>query len=230
MDILASIKKLSTEELEMYGDRNLDFNLVGDFIDYGGQYRVFAYNTDKVIKIPMTKDEIFCRIANWGHETPDYETKYQQLVSSRDSGIDLVSDSGISASFLGNFELHNQVIVQDKVQVWGKIFDSMDEETQKNYLLQVVNLNIELWLCGLHEYVHNFSLNCGVDGFGNVVLIDFGEITNDKNKAVNDIQEGIISEAWSARMLPEGLREFYKKHVNQTLNLENLELCWKSKK
>jgi hypothetical protein len=227
MDILSSIKKLSTEELEMYGDSNLDFNLVGDFIDYGGQYRVFAYNTDKVIKIPMTKDEIFFRIANWGHETPDYEVAYRRLVASRDNAVYLVNNSGISNLLLGNFELHNQIIIQDKVQVWGKIFDSLDNETQKNYLLQVVNLYIELWLCGLHEYVHNFSLNCGVDGFGNVVLIDFGEITNNKNRVVKDIQEGLIIEAWSARMLPEALGEFYKNHVNQTLDLENLDLYWK---
>jgi hypothetical protein len=230
MNILPSIAKITREDFHTFGNSDLDFNLVGDFIDYGGQYKVFGYGSDKVVKIPMTRDEIFCRIANWGHETPDPEAKYLQLVSSRDRAAELVNSAAISDSLLGNFEIHNQIIVQDKVQIWHKIFDGLDLETQKNYLLQVVNFYIELWICGLHEYVHNFSINCGIDNYGNVILIDFGEITDDKNRVLKDIELGKILKSWSARSLPADLQQFYAKHINNTLTNENLDLYWRSGK
>jgi hypothetical protein len=228
MKILPSISQITNEDIKTYGNANIDISLIGDFIDYGGQYKVFAYSTDKVIKVPLSKEEIFYRIANWGHETPDLEVKYQQLVSSRDKSVGMINSSRFSISLLGNFEVHNQVIVQDKVQVWCKIFDTLDKEIQKNYLLQVINLYIELWICGLHEHVYNFSLNCGIDGYGNVVLIDFGEITNEKSLALQDITKGKILKAWSAQSLPTDLQEFYAKHVSETLTLAYLDLYWKS--
>ncbi|MBC7471933.1 MAG: hypothetical protein H7196_01550 [candidate division SR1 bacterium] len=227
MNILPSIIQVT---IENFGNSNLDFSLVGDFIDYGGQYKVFAYGVDKVIKIPMTKEEILCRIVNWGHETPDFEAKYQQLVSSRDRAIELVNTSKVPANLLGNFEIHNQIIIQDKVEVWNKVFVNLDEITQKNYLLQVVNLYIEQWIYGLHEYIYNFSINCGIDYYGNVILIDFGEITDNKNRVLQDINEGKILNACSTQSLPTNLQQFYAKHVIETLTMENLNLYWRSSK
>jgi hypothetical protein len=227
MDVLSSITKVTISELQQYGDTDLNFDLVGKFIDYGGQYKVFEYGENRVIKIPMTKEEIFCRISNWGHETTDAEAEYDRLISSRERSLKMVLDSYIPSAKLGNFYVHNKIILQDKVYVWNKIFSQFDTRAKYNFLVKLIDLYLVFWSFGLHETAHNFSLNCGISEDGNLVLIDFGEVTNDKNIVLDDLERGRIWKAWSAVQLPEKMHEFYTRKVNETLTVVNLERYWR---
>ena len=212
------------------GDDEIKLELIGKFIDYGGQYKVFEYGQTQVIKIPTSKEEIFYRIANWGHETLDYEAKYQQLVMDRDASLDLVFQSKLPLNHLAQPVKHNKIIIQDKVRTWSQVFDRLDIPRQKQCLDSLINLYEIFWQHGLHEMVHNYTLNCGFDTSKNIVLFDFGELTSDLTKVKEDIEKSKILHSYLTRCLGEDTLSYMTKIVGGIWTTNNLEKLWLSKK
>ena len=212
------------------GDDKIKQDLIGKFIDYGGQYKVFEYGETQVIKIPTSKEEIFYRIANWGHETLDYESKYRQLVMDRDTSLDLVFQSKLPLSYLAQTVKHNKIIIQDKVRTWSQVFDRLDISRQKQCLDSLLNFYEVLWQYGIHETVHCYTLNCGFDASENIVLFDFGELTCDLIKVKEDIEKSQILHSYSTRCLGEDTLSYMTKIVGGIWTTNNLEKLWLSKK
>lgn len=96
----------------------------------------------------------------------------------------------------------------------------------KGLLSKYIHLIHILWGYNIGETVFRFSANNGLDRDGNVVQIDFGEITNDKERVLSDIKE----KRWVrfSKYLGNGTREFYLKRMDEEMTVENLNKYWGS--
>lgn len=129
---------------------------------------------------------------------------------------------------LANLEFKKNQIFQDEVipikKVIGKNFNK-DKEIIDNYS----NFILDCWKGGFADKIYNFTLNNGIDKKGKVVLIDFGEITTEKEK----IKNAIVSERWKKAgcykfRIHGKTKKYYKQKMEETLTLNNLERYWNS--
>jgi len=90
-------------------------------------------------------------------------------------------------------------------------------------------LVVKCWEEGFTDRTYNFTVNNGIDKNGNVVLIDFGEITTNKK----DIEKEIIFERWKRagcykRRISGETKKYYKRKMEELLTTENLNKYWNS--
>lgn len=119
---------------------------------------------------------------------------------------------------------------QDKVLTIRQILHTQNKDEIQELLEKYITCIKELWRHGCHEKVFNFTINNGVKKDGGVILIDFNEISFDKNDVIQDIKKKTWDHRWSYTHLYLGykkdLREFYSRRMSEELTLENLEALW----
>lgn len=86
------------------------------------------------------------------------------------------------------------------------------------------------WEYGFAESVYNFTINNGLDREGKIVLIDFNEITDDKDRISNSID----AEVWKKRFstnhhLSSSQKDYFLQKMAQEITSSNLNLYWKRK-
>jgi hypothetical protein len=81
-----------------------------------------------------------------------------------------------------------------------------------------------LWGYNIGETVFRFSANNGLDKYGEVIQMDFGEITTDKDRVLSDIKE----KRWVrfSKYLDKETRKFYLKRMDEEMTEENLNRYW----
>ncbi len=224
-----SLEIFSQEDFVEYCNSKVDYNKIGKFIDFGGQYKVFEYGSNKVIKIPMSKEEVYYRIDNWGHKTYSYEAKYNSLKLNRKRSFQFFKkNKDIPKDILGNVEFINESIIQDKIINWELFFPNSTITQKKAYINQILEIYRIFWSYGVHETIHNFSLNCGLDSRDRIVLFDFGEITRNKAVVFMDLLSNYRFNSWSANQLKAEIKEYYIRESKSRLNIKNLNSIWKS--
>ena len=99
----------------------------------------------------------------------------------------------------------------------------------KQLIDQYMKLVLELWKYGIHEKITNFTKNNGVIN-NKMVLLDFGELTNDTKIIIHRLQEKKWQQAWSFRHdLPKELMPYYAHKAEQTFTINNFKKYWKTK-
>ena len=205
----------------------LDLTRIGDFLDYGGQYKVFAYGERQVIKFPLSRAETDYRISQWGHHTPDWDAKYRQMTRDRERATEIIAEKALPLPLLANPVYYGAVLVQDRVQVVSSGFwAGLNPVTAQRYVRQLVALNATLWSYGVHEKAQNFTLNNGLDAQGEMVIFDYGEFTTDYEKAIEKVRAGSLEKSYSYRCLPPTLQSYYSSLIAKELRVENLQDMW----
>lgn len=189
---------------------------------------------NSVIKILKTKEEVSKKIKEYLEFTNSLEMleeRTEKVYSDIKNSLEIVKSSRVPKDLLANAEINNNKIKQDKVVVIGdKIKELLNENNRKGVerlIIDLVEFILELWRYNIHENTYKFYSNYGLDSSENIVLIDFLEITNDKEK----VKKQIINKKWDkpkkyANEVDKESAGFFIQLANKQLILDNLEKNW----
>lgn len=204
-------------------------------ISQGAQYRVVDAENGRVGKLLLTRQESQSVIKSWyaPREVPEEELAADYRQVAIDSAMyicDVVARCPEIAYSFGNplFGEDGQY-TQDKVSVLGDVIKRSSLSEGEGLIDHYIDLILLHWKYGFSERVFNFTANNGVDDQGRVILLDFGEITNDKEKVSSRITSARWLRSWSYKGdLPEQLKDYYRHAMKKRLSVKTLEATWKS--
>jgi hypothetical protein len=118
---------------------------------------------------------------------------------------------------------------QDKVIIFDAFLEAHSLEENKRAIDAYVALIFTTWEHGLADVIYNFTRNAGVYPDGSVALIDFNEVTFQKEKIAEKIREKrwLIAYSYWKDLRDEALKAYYAAAMEKAMTLENLDLYWK---
>jgi hypothetical protein len=204
-----------------------------NIIAQGAQYKVVDTHDGRVRKIPLTALESRAVVESWyaPGEAPAEELaiNYPELAidSCRKVSELLHKYPELEYSF-GNPDFEGEgTYTQDKAQTLGEALIEGSHSENRGLIDTYVDLILLHWKYGFSERVFNCTVNNGVDKAGRIVLLDFGEVTLDKQK----VSSSIASKRWLQarsykRDIPEQLKGYYDEVLTERLSLEALAKTW----
>ncbi len=157
------------------------------------------------------------------------KAKFQLIQLSKDlSEIPTLKNILGNPVFTNNYEYE-----QDRAQPLESVLGSVNEDVFLSHVQEYIDANILLWRYGYGELVYNFTLNVGISVITNrVILFDFNELTQSKERVVQDIQ----TKKWLTQASMSNLKKshpaLYRKMqvlLESAFTLETVEKAWESK-
>ena len=134
------------------------------------------------------------------------------------------------ADFLGRPKfLSSRSYTQDMVSVFDSYIETHSLEDNKHAIDVYIQHIFTTWSYGFSDIIFNFTRNCGVLSDGKVALIDFNEITFQKEI----VAEKILAKRWLKAysywkdLQDEPLKAYYAKTMAEAMTLDNLDRYWK---
>ncbi len=119
---------------------------------------------------------------------------------------------------------------QDKVTLLMDYFDTHSLEENKIVIDKYTKLIKEFLKYGIHDYVYKFKNSYGVNREGEVVFIDFNEVTFSKTKTLNLAKVKHWREEAQFRKFAEGeLKAYIETKLNETLTPDSVSQLWGTK-
>lgn len=126
-------------------------------------------------------------------------------------------------------------IVQQRIQTFEEFIPAFVKAGKINDLEAIfqslIDVTLGLWKRGIFFEVLNFHNDYGINLNGQVVVSDIGELTQDKDRAVNYIKNRKMFNEYAGKWLQGSypvLANFYKTIVDQYLTVKNLNREWRS--
>lgn len=208
----------------------------------GAQFTV-SENREFVYKQLHTVQESASVFSSWGFSFRGKNVRHlavKSLEQARTSlqNIRILLDSypELAASFANPHIKDNLDYSQDKVIVLGEALRNQSRKEAKI----LIDKFIDLWLWhlgyGFAELVFNPAVNYGVDKNYNIVLIDLGELTFNKDKTLNAVNKKQWQRAqnyWAplyipiSCVIPLSLKLYYRKQMLQRITPEVVINKWK---
>lgn len=206
-------------------------------IGRGVQYKVIDIGEGRVLKIPLTTDESYAVVAS--RRAPNQITGSERLripryrseaIESCHTMQQIIEDFPLAAALVGHPVFKEDgMYIQDKVVPLETALNKCPTKVAKDLLSKYVRSNLTCWSFGFAEHVYNFSVNNGVDAEGNLVLIDFGEITTDYARVTRHVSARKWLDAYSYTSLPDQeLRMYYAEITAELLSVDSLARSWQS--
>jgi hypothetical protein len=86
-----------------------------------------------------------------------------------------------------------------------------------------------MWSYGFSDVVFNMTVNSGKNKQGEIVQIDFNEITFDKKDVIRHIERKYWAQNFSFKELPEKYKDLFLKKMNAGINQETLNNFWQKR-
>ena len=119
---------------------------------------------------------------------------------------------------------------QDKVELLDiALSQASSEEKQKLINLYIQNI-LNCWRNGFADRVYNFTINNGLTNNGQLILLDFNEVTFSKSKILQCIWSKRWLRAWSFRQIDQKLQEYYQMQMDNLVTQKTLEENWEQDK
>lgn len=199
-------------------------------IGEGYYYNVFEINTDRVVKVIKNKFRIYIFIffankLNISNTEKEYKTVLSSIPNLKNTYTKILTSLS-DKSILGNPAfLNNTDYKQDKAKELRNIND-LKELDFKKVINDYTNLLKKLWSFGISDSVFNFSINCGYNKIGELILLDFNEMTFDKSEVNNQITNKVWLQRVSYLRLTTDKQKVFEKIMNKEITVEVLEKCW----
>lgn len=202
-------------------------------IDTGAQFKVFDMHSGRVKKLPLTPEESRVVVKSWypsgAVPAKALALDYCQTAATACKQVgQLLGQYPELAGSFGNpaFEADN-VYTQDKVQPLGMALKLSSIAEGKKLIDDFARLIMHHWQYGLSECVFNCTINNGVNKQGQIILLDFGEVTFDKQR----VKASIVAKRWLhcysyRKGIPEALKVYYNKTLTKQLTVEKLDKLW----
>ncbi len=168
---------------------------------------------------------------------PREAPKEELLADYRQAAVDasqyicnmILAHPELNYSFGNPIFENNGQYTQDKVLVLGDALRNCTLREGEDLIDNYIDLILLHWQYGLSERVFNFTANNGVDGQGRVILLDFGEITHNKEKISSRIAAERWLKSWSYKGdLPEQFKRYYQLRMKERLSNEVFEATWRT--
>jgi len=193
------------------------------------------YFKDYVIKTPKTEPEIRETITKYLNSVGKIEELNKRVTDMQvgwSEGLKIISKVKIPLKMLGYPEfLKEGKIKQRRVcvleQVWNDLVENKKTDEMKKLVDKTLKFVIELWKYGIHEKTGKIGYEFGLMG-KNIILIDFGEICNDKNIAEKQITKKYWEKSINKHCRKEVSDYFNMKAMN-VLTIDNLNKNWNIK-
>lgn len=117
---------------------------------------------------------------------------------------------------------------QDKVKPLTEVLKRGDAELAVQLFEAYADLLEHMWSYGLSETSFNLMWNAGVDSSGRVVLLDFGELTADKDVVATQIRTQAWMQQYVFRYLKPELSAHLARIFNERLTIKRLDAVWDS--
>lgn len=199
-------------------------------IGEGYYYSVYDLKNGRVFKRSKSKIRIFFYILISRRFNPDFFREYKNTISNIPNIKFLytsIHDRLSDESLLGN-PLFTETIdyTQDKVTVLKSLFSEVTRKEGESLIDSYIILIKKLWSHGIADEVYNFTMNCALDHAGNVILIDFNEVTFDKTKVLHGIATEAWLRRWSYSHLSPELQKYYQEKMRSELTPSELDRLW----
>ncbi len=131
---------------------------------------------------------------------------------------------------LGNPLFFDNGYDQDKVAVLSGVFKKCSLDQGKKIFDSYIQLIHTTWQYGFADSVYNFCVNNGLNVRGEVIQLDFGELSLNKSEVAQDI----INKRWlqnaSCVMFPKGeLKDYFCDLMDKEVTLQKLDELWGAK-
>jgi len=133
------------------------------------------------------------------------------------------------SKLLGNPKFNNSTdFEQDKVILLMDYLDTHSFKENKLIVDKYITLIENLLTFGIHDYVYKFKNGYGVSQNGEVIFIDFNEVTFSKHKVLSLATANHWHNEAQYRKYEEGdLKQYLGKRLGECLTSENIESLWR---
>jgi len=151
--------------------------------------------------------------------------KADRIARERDRIIQEVAKRPVDGALIGNARIRNGLIIQEKVQPLGKVL--LDHGDPKSLIDAYIELILFCWRIGFGKLTYNFTVNHGMDRLGQLMVLDFGEVSFDQSTVRRGLEERLWERAWSFTCdLDPCLRAHFRTAMRDRVNVSTLYDCW----
>jgi hypothetical protein len=211
---------------------NAGFEVLGqtDRIGLGVQYSVYGYGPDRVLKIPNSPTQTKRVIRGWKtgpKSSQALEAYLSLLIEDRALSVEFVDSRPELSSMTGNPVFDAESYTQDKAIPLQELFASDDAPKVERALDDYFALTYQQWRFGFADKAYNFASGYGINKKGELIMMDFGEITTDIKVAARDVE----SRVWLHRrsyleLLPDKYKPYFKQRSDELLTAGRLIEQW----
>ena len=201
----------------------------------GGWQANVEYFDDYVIKTPKTKDEIIERVHKYLNKIgklEELDERVSDMQKGWKDGLEIIQGKDLPLGMLGFLEFledgrikkRRVVVLED---IWNDLADTKQFDEMKLIIDKTIDFIVELWKYGLHEKTGKVGYEFGLMD-DKIILIDFGELTEDKNA----VEKQIKKEYWEKPILKHCRKEvgdYFNLKAGEILTLETLNENWNLK-
>jgi hypothetical protein len=199
----------------------------------GGWQANVRYFKNYVIKTPKTIQEIRQKI------TPHYKTdlnriedKIKKLRLDWKNSVKIVRSGKIPLELFAFPEfLSNGRIKQRRVTMLSEEFERLINQRKfaeaKKLADKVISFILILWGYGVHEITFKFYSEMGLMD-GKIVLVDIGELTDDKELVKKQILKGNKKLEDLRKYHHDKVLDYYQEQIKKKLTITNLNSIWLS--
>ena len=199
----------------------------------GGWQANVEYFDDYVIKTPKTTQEIREKIKRYYADSTDLERKIKKLQEDWKNSIKIIKSGKIPLKLLAYPQfIDNDKIKQRRVKMLSEKFNELISKNNimgaKKLVDKVIKFIITLWSYGIHEITFKFYSEMGLLD-DNLVLVDIGELTNDKEIVREQLLEGNKKLESLRHLHHDKILDYYQEQIKKRLTVKTLDKLWGSK-
>jgi len=199
----------------------------------GGWQANVSYFKSYVIKTPKTKKEIRERIRyHYERENnlEELEPKIKRLQRDWKKSLAIIKSGRAPLKLFAYPEfLDDGRIKQRRVKMLGYEFEKLvsnhDIKGVKMLVDKVIDFILTLWTYGLHEVTFKFYTEMGLYR-GSVVLVDIGELTDDKETVKRQLLKGHKKLEDRRDAHHDVVLDYYQSQIKKRLTLKKLDAVW----
>ena len=191
-------------------------------IGQGWQYTVYDLENGKVIKkfhswirayyvifmeiFPFNNDSFF--------EIPAF---IKDMRRKADASFEILKKINIPSEWLSNPKFINRYdFEQDKVVPLHDVFETLDTEGINKIIDKFIEFNKKLMELGVLDKSFNITRNYGLDKNNEIVLIDIGELYNDKELINKQFKDRALDKDYvSGRIKDEKSKNYYIREMDK---------------
>jgi len=200
-------------------------------IGAGLQFNVYDLGNGRVLRKPKKEFFQYLTYLKWSPQLIFQPKRFSNLIKQanqdREFAINYFKKNKSAFDLIGNPNFNLEEITQHKVIPFRKLFGKSYSEDKK-LIDKYILFTFECWKNGFADRIYNLDNNFGIDKNDKVILMDFFEITTEKEK----IKEAIKIELWKKSAfyryrLQRKSKNYYSEKMKKNLTLENLNKYWR---
>ena len=198
----------------------------------GGWQANVGFYDNYVIKTPKTKREMIAKIRPYliaKGKLDELDKRVKDMQEGWKRGLEIISKKSIPPKMLGYPEfLSKGRIKQKKAIILEDVWNDSVDDGNIDYMKEIVDKSIEfiisLWKYGIHETTGKIGYEFGLLE-NEVILLDFGELTENKNTA----EKQIAKKYWEnhlAKYCRKEVQDYFNLRASKKLTLSKLNRVW----